>query len=109
MNRNWPAADQAVQAVSLIEEITLNILLDEREHGSRAGCFSTEVVAARSGLEHWLGVPVSEAVVERVLLNLLEAGKVKRCTDVPLSPDRWRIAESEAMIRPPSARSIPGL
>ena len=98
MNRNWPAADKAVQAVSLIEEVTFNILLDERERGCRAGCLSTQVVAARSGLEHWLGVPVSEAVVERVLLNLLEAGKVERCTDVPPSPHRWRIAESEAMI-----------
>ena len=107
MNRNCPAADKAVQAVSLIEEVTLNILLGEREHGSRAGCVSTQVVAARSGLEHWLGIPVGEAVVERVLLNLLEAGEVERCPNA-LPPERWRIRESEAVVRSRSTCRIPG-
>ena len=96
MTGDWTAAGKTVHAVSLIEEACLAVLLDEREFGSCAGCVSTEVVAARSGLERWLGVPVSAAVVERILLNLLKAGKVERCTDVPTPPQRWRITESEA-------------
>ncbi len=98
MDKDWVPANKAVNAGSQIEEACLAILLEERTRGRHAGGVSTADVAARIGPERWLGVCVTEIVVERILL---EAGKVERHSIGPM-PEGWEITDDEAMIRLPS-------
>ncbi len=101
--RTW---DQAVAAVSLIEEACLRALLEDLAHSDATNGMSVEEITHRIGLSTWLGLRIGALVVEKVLQNLSGAGKAELVAQTPTG-SRWTIAESEAAIRPIPAPSEP--
>ena len=92
-------SDKTVQAVSLIEEACLAVLMEHLALGDGRQGLSAEEIAKRIGLDTLLGPGVSNAVVENVLFNLMAS---QRAEPVPeaLARARWKVTEIEASIRP---------
>lgn len=99
MTQYRQAADKTLQAMFLIEEACLTVLLDHLAHTGDGDGMSIDEIAERIGLARWLGPDVSEAVVSRVLCNLARSDRTEPVPDAPAAT-RWRIAEVEAAIRP---------
>ena len=99
MTQYRQAADKTLQSMFLIEEACLTALLDHLAGTGDEDGMSTQEIAERIGLVRWLGPDVSEAVVSRVLCNLVRSDQTEPVPEA-LATIKWRIAEVEAAIRP---------
>ena len=91
--------DKTAEAVSLIEEACLAVLIEHLAVGDGGDGLSTDEIAERIGLDAWLGRRISNSVVEKVLYNLSVPDPA---APVPEALARRQVegTEIEASIRP---------
>ena len=108
MTQHRQAADKTVQAISLIEEACLAVLIDHLARTGDEDGLSTQEIAERISLVSWLGPDISEAVVGKVLFTLMMSHRTAPIAET-LVAARWKITEIEASIRPMPVIGPPGL
>ena len=98
MTLNPQVTQHTDQAVFHIEEACLGVLIDAHNQGTDLDGVKTDEVTRRSGLQRKLGYAESMTIVEKILLNLHQEGKVEPRLQ-SMIVDRWKITEREVSNR----------